>query len=346
MKISEYPILTIVLTVLMVSLTSCRKELCYDHYPSIDVTLSWEQEWERDYGMSHPTAWDPEYYGFKYSSLCPDIPESVTLIRYTPEGKTVENYLSNKGGKMEVDLKDSHSLLLYNSDTEFIMLSDIASATDARATTASRSRSSLSYMKSQYPGLRSITPPDALFSAYVEDIPYIDLHEVRHVPVKMQPLVYTYVIRYEFEAGLEYVALARGALAGMAESVYLKTGHTSDQSAIILFDCEMTSYGCEAHVKSFGVPGFPDKYYGQDKNREAPQTYMLNLEMKFNNGNTFEYNYDITDQLKNQPRGGVIVISGITVDKDKILHDSGFEVDISGWDDHEEIDLPVGPGEQ
>ena len=29
-------------------LASCRKELCYDHYPAMDIKFQWEQEWERD----------------------------------------------------------------------------------------------------------------------------------------------------------------------------------------------------------------------------------------------------------------------------------------------------------
>ena len=52
----------------------------------------------------------------------------------------------------------------------------------------------------------------------------------------MRSLVFTYLVRYEFESGIDYIGIARGALAGMAQSVSLSTGHTSKESASILFD--------------------------------------------------------------------------------------------------------------
>lgn len=71
---------------------------------------------------------------------------------------------------------------------------------------------------------------------------------------KLQPLVYTYLIRYEFAQGLEHVALARGALSGMAESVYLQDGRTSGETATILFEGELKEFGVEVRVASFGAP--------------------------------------------------------------------------------------------
>ena len=46
----------------------------------------------------------------------------------------------------------------------------------------------------------------------------------------MHPLVFTYLVRYEFSHGVEYVSLARGALSGMAQAVWLNSGHTSDEA--------------------------------------------------------------------------------------------------------------------
>ena len=160
----------------------------------------------------------------------------------------------------------------------------------------------------------------------------------------MQPLVYTYVIRYEFEAGLQHVALARGAIAGLAESVYLRDGRTSDEPIILLYDCDIKDYGCEAHVKSFGIPGFPDEYYGRAGDNAAERPYTLNLEVMLTNGKTIEFNFDIADQLQKQPRGGVITVSGITIEDEKNEPEpspsGGFDVDLGGWGE-EEIDLPV-----
>ncbi|MDE5786894.1 MAG: hypothetical protein K2H98_10210 [Duncaniella sp.] len=157
----------------------------------------------------------------------------------------------------------------------------------------------------------------------------------------MQPLVYTYVIRYEFDYGLEHIALARGALGGMAESVYLRDGKTSDNSSVILYDCEIKSYGCEAHVRSFGTPGFPDEYYGRAESGNTDRPYSLNLEILLKNGKSVEFNYDIADQMKKQPRGGVITVTGVRIEDQIGETDSGFNVDVTDWPEHDIIDLPI-----
>ncbi len=341
MKLSRYIYLAAA-SIIIPALTSCRKELCENHFPLAAIALSWEQEWERDYGMAHAANWDESLHGFAYGSIKPGIPEWVTLISYNPQGVPSESYLAPEGGEIYINESGNHSFLLYNGDTEYIVLSDMASSTEARASTTSRSRSTLSELMSMYPSMRSTNPPDILYAAFIEKITDVKSHSTTNFHIKMQPLVYTYVIRYEFEHGLEHVALSRGALGGMAESVFLRDGSTSDQSSIILFDCDIKSYGCEAHVRSFGIPGFPDEYFGRGSTKAAERPYTLNLEVRLKNGNIVSFDYDIADQIAKQPRGGVIRISGIRIEDEQNMSDSGFDVNINDWDDYKDIDLPVG----
>ncbi|MDE6394612.1 MAG: DUF5119 domain-containing protein, partial [Duncaniella sp.] len=328
MKLSRIQLLAIMVTV-MSAMTSCRDELCYNHYPSLDVSLSWEHEWERDYGMNHSATWDASLHGFGYEDLRPGKPEWVNLIRFAADGSRHENFLGNDGANVMMDMGEGQSLLLYNGDTEYIILSDIATPPKARASATARTRTSLAAVSERHPDARTTNPPDVLYSAYVSDIPSVKKHENRPQPVKMQPLVYTYVVRYEFEYGLEHVALARGALGGMAESVYLLDGRSSDESTIIIYDCEIKDYGCEAHVRSFGVPAFPDEYYGRadDTKTETPaRPYTLNLEVRLNNGKYVEFNTDISDQIAKQPRGGVIKVSGLRIEDEVSMSEAGFNV--------------------
>lgn len=326
-------------------LSACqRTELCYDHFPRAAVTFNWEREWERDYGTTLPSVWDEGYFGFGYDDLKPGIPEWINLVKYMDDLPDGEHYLSPSGGDVVLMEEGERSFLFYNGDTEYIIFSDIASLNDARASASPRSRASIGYILERHPNVRSANPPDLLYSAFVKSVPHINVHETMPMPVKMQPLVYTYVVRYEFEYGLEHVKYARGALAGMAESVYLRDGRTSDESVIVLYDCEMKPYGCEARVRSFGVPGFPDEYYGRLSEETKDRPFTLNLEVMLTNGRTLEFNYDVADQLKNQPRGGVIVVKGIRVEDDESgppMSGGGFNVDLSGWG-HVDVDLPVG----
>ncbi|MDE6715016.1 MAG: DUF5119 domain-containing protein, partial [Muribaculaceae bacterium] len=296
MKKSGYHIIQLLCIIMLLMLASCRDELCYNHFPAASFAFEWEQEWERDYGMNHNGKWDATHYGYDYHSLRPGSPSWVNLVRYGYSGSSTEKYLSKDGGHIVLEENDYKSFLIYNGDTEYIVLSDMASVTEARASATARSRSSISYIEEIYPDTRSTNPPDILYSAYIDSIPYVEFHETKHFPVKMQPLVYTYLVRYEFEYGLKHVALARGALGGMDASVYLRTGTTSDNPTIILYDCDMKDYGFEAQVRSFGVPGFPDEYYGRSGEEQKDRKYTLNLELKIKNGSTLEFNYDITDQ--------------------------------------------------
>lgn len=334
-------IITVVLLIVPM-LVSCRKDLCYNHFPAIDVSFSWEREWERDYGAAHPANWDSDYYGVDYGALRPDFPEWVTLTHYTEEETPDEKYLSPSGGRLIMSGGDGHSFLFYNGDTEYVVISDLASLPSAFASATSRSRASAVTISERHPGARTTNQPDVLYAAFVPEVPEVKVHEQLPMPVKMQPLVYTYVVRYQFEYGLQHVSLARGALGGMAEAVYLRDGVTSEQSSIILYDCTLQPYGCEAHVRSFGIPGFPDEYYGRSPDQSEQRLYTLNLEVLLKNGSLVQFDFDISDQMANQPRGGVIEVSGLRIEDEQNRFDSGFEVDVSDWGDHVDIDLPVG----
>ena len=323
---------------------SCRKDLCYNHYPAINVSFRWEQEWERDYGMSYPAIWDDAHFGFAYDDLRPSLPEWVALVKYTENEAPDERFLSPTGGQLVLGEHTRYSYLFYNGDTEYIVLSDMASLPDARASATSRSRASIASVIARHPDARTTNPPDNLYSAFIDDGIIVENHELRPMSVKMQPLVYTYVVRYIFEHGQEHISQARGALGGMAESVYLRDGSTSDEATIILYDCSVKPYGCEARVRSFGIPGFPDEYYGRkDLRQPEPRPYTLNLEVLLRNGKVLEFNYDISDQMEKQPRGGVIEISGLRVEDDQTGFDSGFSVDVTDWGEKEEQELPFVP---
>lgn len=341
--IYRYNIFAVVLLVFTL-LTACeRTELCYNHYPVASVSFEWEREWERDYGKSHQTNWDADYHGFVYDYLRPGRPEWISLVKYKDNIPAGEHFFYPGGGDVILKEEGKHSFLFYNGDTEYIVFSDIASLPNARASATPRSRASMAYMVERHPDARSANPPDILYAAFFEEVPDIQVHQVKPLNVKMQPLVYTYIVRYEFEYGLEHVAIARGALGGMAESVYLRDGRTSDESIIILYDCDKKDYGCMAQVRSFGIPGFPDEYYGRSASQRAERPYTLNLEVLLTNGKTMEFNFDVSDQLRNQPRGGVITVSGIRIEdeQNKPSGSSGaFDVDLSGWG-QVDIDLPV-----
>lgn len=176
-----------------------------------------------------------------------------------------------------------------------------------------------------------------LYGNFISGYEALKLGEPDVIEVTMHPLVFTYKVRYEFEYGLQYVALARGALSGMAKSVHMSTGTTSDELATVLYDCEMTDFGARAYVNSFGAPGYPNGNY-----TKAPGSYGLNLEVRLRNGNMKNIYFDVTDQVSKQPHGGVIVVSGIRIEDEEGMTGSGaFDVTVNDWGEYEDIEIPL-----
>lgn len=267
------------------------------------------------------------------------MPTGIRARIYTGGIAENEGNLSPEGGRLYMN-EGTHDLLFYNNDTEYIVFNDIAALTSARATTRSLTRGSFEAMHADE---RTVNQPDMLYGAYIGSYEALPTQETVSLPVRLQPLTYTYLVRYEFQQGLQYVALARGALAGMAESVYLNDGHTGPESATVMFDCTLRDYGPEATVKSFGIPDYPGDHYGDDT-RTTEHTYHLNLEVRLHNGAMKTFEFDVTDQVKAQPRGGVIIVSDglvITDEEGAAGSGGGFDIDVEGWGDYIDIPLPL-----
>ncbi|MBQ2978476.1 MAG: DUF5119 domain-containing protein [Bacteroidaceae bacterium] len=329
---------------LMTLFVSCEhKELCYDHDPHalkyhINVKASYEQEWQHTYGdaTDWKTQW-PEELTMSYDDLRPGIPEGLRILSFNEVGKQEIKNMPASGGILSLS-EGSHSLLFYNNDTEYIVFDDIESFVTARATTRSRTRSS--YMGNSYSQTMSektVNAPDMLYGNYLDNYTPEKVVVAPDMDITMHPLVFTYVIKYEFKYGLQYVALARGALAGMAEAVHLNSGKTSNEIVTILYDCTIEEYGAQAVVNSFGIPDYPNENYTRSENK-----YALNLEVKLKNGIIKNFEFDVTDQVAKQPHGGVIIVSGIEIsDDDGKKGGSAFDVDVNDWGEYEDIDIPL-----
>lgn len=321
----------------IVLLSGCRKEICYTHNEHSPVVMlgvkaDWERVWERPYDCNWESCWESAW-GCTYHDLCPRVPEGIRVRTYKHDEKQQEYNLKPEGGKVMLGKEGVYDILFYNNDTEYIVYDGLTSSTRATASTRTVARGGF---RALHEDERTMNAPDMLYGKYMDD--YVaEVHEgAVPTPIVFRPLVYTYLIRYEFKAGREYVALARGAIAGMAEKVYLHDGHTGPESATILFDCELNNQGVEAKVMTFGVPDFPGEHY--NRGDEPDNRYSLNLEVKLTNGENKNFKFDITEQVKGQPRGGVIIIDGLEVEPVSV-GGGGFGVGVEGWGDA--IDIPL-----
>ena len=323
-----------------IATTSCtHKELCDNHSEHAhrfhirviaDYRLDWEELGYRDWEV----LW-PENY-ISYDLLRPDKPKGLRVVNYSPEGEHDIHNLSDPTGGIVTLFEGENDILFYNNDTEYIVFSTHDNGATTRATTRTVTRATYTGSPFGEENEETLNAPDMLFANYCHD--YISTKTLGPVdfPVVLQPLVFTYKIRYEFAEGLEYVALARGALSGMAESVIMDTGETSDKSATIVYDCDLTDFGARALVKSFGVPGFPNPNYPMTRSVK----HGLNLEVMLKNGKLVSFDFDVTDQVNAQPHGGVLVVKDIVVKKEDGVQGSGaFEVEVDDWGPYEDIIL-------
>lgn len=322
---------------LSVLMPGCRKELCYNHDEhSMSMkqyaAIEWERKWE--YGLKHDwTQKWPWGLTYNYEDLIPDKAERVTALTYVDGKVAGQTSFPAEGGRLPV-LKGENDILLYNSDTEKIVFEGFSACESSTATTRSVTRSSL---KPLHAGERTIGEPDELYECFMQSYMAIETLDTVYVNVTMKPLTYTYVIKCEITKGSKYVALARGALAGMAEKIYLTDGHTGEEKGTILFDCNMGSNFAEAYIKTFGVPNFDNGNYTRADGET--DRFTLNIELMLSNGKIKSINFDVTDQMDGQPRGGVIVISGIEISDEEGANGSGFDVNVGDWGDF--IDIPM-----
>ena len=317
----------------------CRKDLCYTHDEhsmsvKLHISPSWVQEWERTYSINWEEEWKEEW-NRDYEEFRPEVAKGIRSLAYMGD-RYAENNLPPEGGRLPLS-EGEYSLLFYNNDTEYIVFDEINASASATATTRTRTRSGYTALHEDE---RTITPPDMLYGAYVHSHISQKTWEPVKLPIEMRPLTYSYLIRYRFKSGQQYVAAARGALAGMAERVYLYDGHTNGTRATILFDCKVDDKGCTALIQSFGAP----EYSYTDGYTEDPEThfYTLSLEVVLHNGKTLTYTFDVSQELRLQPRGGVILVEDIEVsDEDGTESGSGFDPDVDGWEDEIDIELPL-----
>lgn len=325
-------------------LTGCRKELCYDHdlhglNVRVHVNPEWEQIWMRWYGeeggMFGSIGQDSTFREF-LESLVPEPGEGIASIAYHEAGTVHRRHLEAEGGMLHLQ-EGMHNILFYNNDTEYIVFTSIDSYAEARATTRTRTRASFNEL---HPEAETVNEPDMLYGAWTESYEGILSSTADTLDIQLRPLVYTYVILFEVESGIELVHNARGALSGMAGTVYMQDGRTGSDRVSVLFDeaiVDTLNSTIIATVQTFGVPDF--EYDTPLKSPTEEDIFAVSLEVALASGTyAFPDDFFISEQMHNQPRGGII-----TVQVPAIQADGGgmFEVDVDDWEDEEEIPLPL-----
>ena len=314
---------------MLTAMVSCNhKELCYDHEPHSErveykLELSFDCEWE--YNIESNVDWEQQWkpeYGISYDDIRPKEPEGVRVHVFDEDNQTetVRN-LTKQNATIRFTEEGHYDLLFYNNDTEYIVFEGLESFNSATATTRGSSRS------------RVMNAPDMLFGAYMDSIFVEKSSKTETMKVTLKPLVYTYLMRYEFAERADEIVSANGALDGVACKVNLSNGRTTPDAATIGYECQVGDFGVQALVRSFGIPDYPNPNYSRNE-----QKYITYLEVRLKDGKTKTFKFDITEQMAKQPHGGVILIQDVKMN-DSGSGGGGFDVGVEGWGDI--IDVPL-----
>lgn len=329
-----------VLAVLLLLAAGCRKDLCYNHDEhsidvKTDIAADWEQVWEREYRFDWDELW-PEEWPRGYEEFTPEAGSGIRAMVYTNDRQEASTNLDAEGGRLPMQ-EGRHTLMFYNNDTEYIVFDETNNTATATASTRTRTRATFQELHANE---RTITPPDMLYGAYVHEFIAEETLQAVELPIEMRPLTYSYLIRYRFKSGQQYIAQAKGALAGVADKVYLRDGHTDEVTATLLFDCKVDEQGCTALVEAFGAPSYSyTEGYTADP---ATHHYTLNLEVVLKNGKHLTYNFDVSPGMRAQPRGGILLEEDIVIsDEDGQAGSGGFYPDVEDWGDEIEVPLPL-----
>ena len=313
---------------MLTAMVSCNhKELCYDHEPHAErveykLELSFDCEWE--YNIESNVDWEQQWkpeYGISYDDIRPKEPEGVRVHVFDEDNQTetVRN-LTKQNATIRFTEEGHYDLLFYNNDTEYIVFEGLESFNSATATTRGSSRS------------RVMNAPDMLFGAYMDSIFVEKSSKTETMKVTLKPLVYTYLMRYEFAERADEIVSANGALDGVACKVNLSNGRTTPDAATIGYECQVGDYGVQALVRSFGIPDYPNPNYSR-----IGREYITYLDVYLKDGKSKSFKFDITEQMAKQPHGGVILIQDIKMNETS--GGGGFDVGVDGWG--EAVDVPL-----
>lgn len=316
-----------------------------------NVVASYDREW---YFPTSPrydwTEHWPDNLGLEPNALLFPLPSGLRVATYTSADEAGHHNLDTFGGDVLMD-EETTGLLLYNNDTEYIVFSNPDSFSDATATTRRRNIAT-------YAGNRSVdsdtisepvrSQPDMLYlkalrKSAIDSIVDVEsrnsqLDTIHTLDVTLEPTVYVYVVHFTFDKGLEHVLNSSAAISGMSAGVNLSTGNTLDEACTLIFDCTRSSDGLTGTMMSFGAPGYcpsNQKLYNPNKR------YGVTLRVVLSNTKILSFTADISSQMAAQPRGGVVMVTGLEItDEDaKPTGGGSFDVTVDPWGEPNDYEI-------
>lgn len=302
--------------------TACQyKELCYDHnhLGEVQVAVDWNQ---------HPDA----------------SPTGMTVLFYR-EGEPIRYDFTGKDGGVARLPEGRWQAACYNNDTEAIRYRGTESIATLEAYTRTSSiaeGTKLQFTKGTMPRAKGtededvILEPDLLWggAGALFDVQAGQSQTTTIAPLE---LVRDITITIYDVPNLQYTAGLGGSLTGLAGSVFVATGQTSEDHVTQAFEVtKADATTLRIHIRTFGHCPHAEEGIEND--------HKLVIYAVLADGSQWYYTSDVTGQMHDEelnPPGDYhieVEIEDIPIPK-PIVNGSGFQPTIDGW---QGVEINVG----
>ena len=295
--------------------------------PDLDLLWgeNWKTEWQYDWDSSDTT----------YGTLGYSTPEIIKGTIYNLDANTGKRYnsffklLGLKDNSATLPAGGKYDMLLYNTDTENIIFQ---ASDDFEKYTASTTITPFGF-DSMGVAYKHLDEPDELLGALVTGVdlskPSTDSMEI---DVELNPysiiyLIQVVILNNDDDQEMQAIGASGITITGLSQGVDLFTRKTFDKTILITTE-DIKPLQNHANVRledgtvvenadilaarmlTWGLPGInpmePTKY--GSKAAVVNQNF-IGIEVTLRNGIPYTVSYEITEQLRNKPAGGVLTVS-------------------------------------
>jgi hypothetical protein len=293
-----------------------------------DLDLLWGEDWKTDWQYD----WDSS--DTTYGTLGYSIPEIIKGSIYNLDantGKRYSNFFKLFGlneNPATLPSGGKYDILLYNTDTENIIFQ---ASDDFEKYTASTTITPFGFDSLGVP-YKHLDEPDELLGAFVTGVdlskPSTDSMEI---DVELNPysiiyLIQVVILNNDDDQEMQAIGASGITITGLSQGVDLFTRKTFDKTILITTE-DIKPLQNHANVRledgtvvenadilaarmlTWGLPGInpmePTKYGSK---AVVVNQNFIGIEVTLRNGRPYTVSYEITEQLRNKPAGGVLTV--------------------------------------
>ena len=313
--------------------------------PEVEQNVKIDMLWQTDWQSKWQVDWDTSQKG----ELGYTKPETFHYNYYRAEtGELVgQRDVASESTRLNLGYGD-YKLFTYTKDYENLRVNTSDDYHIVTATTIPDNYSELP--DSLAKKLTVYEMPDEIFSMYadvtisdkLEDYVYVPEENIYllRINAELEPRVFIYLVQVELLNNKGRIKSSGiFTVSGLAKSVDLMTGQTGTESVAHQFSSVYQDLKAQNSAKTRTVSSEADALIGGrfttfGRPTDSDEANMCYLAVRYKSGVRVCIPFDITDQIKALPKGGVI---NLQIDIDKVKVDTGggggWNIDVGGWDE-------------